>query len=110
MRNEQSYQLSLGHDNNPSRITNKPRKITVSSEYCSPALRDFVFFRAQGMCQCTQSGCHAQLYPGARCFKPLVKGDWDVHRLLAGGAYSPENTQAMCKQCHQNTPSYGVGR
>lgn len=82
----------------------------MSNEYCSPEVRQALYERAGGFCECTMNNCHPQVFPNARCFMPLVQGNWDAHRRIAGGQYQLWNLVAMCKECHQHTPSYGVGR
>ncbi len=68
-------------------------------------LRDAVYKRAGGRCECTMKSCSRH---AGRCTAEL-RGEWEVHRLSAGGAYALSNVIGMCQMCHRNTPSYGVG-
>ncbi len=70
------------------------------------ALRDDVFNRAVGRCECTMKTCSRHT---GRCNAMLV-GAWEIHRTTAGGAYTLSGVTAMCQTCHRNTPSYGVGK
>ena len=69
------------------------------------AIRDEVFNRAGGRCECTMKICGHS----GRCTARL-HGEWEVHRLTAGGPYVLSNVLGMCQTCHRNTPTYGVGR
>lgn len=71
------------------------------------ALREDIYTRAKGQCECTMKTCD---HHTGRCTNLLRGSSWDLHRLTAGGAYVPSNVLAMCEQCHPNTPSYGVGK
>ena len=68
--------------------------------------REDVRRRAASLCECTMKGC---LHHTGRCHA-LLRGEWDVHRIRAGGEYILSNVVAMCQSCHRNTPSYGVGK
>lgn len=68
------------------------------------ALRDDVYSRAGGQCECTVTSCgHSGRCPA------MLRGEWEVHRITAGGPYTMSNVKGMCQTCHHNTPSYGVG-
>lgn len=69
-------------------------------------IREDVFARANGQCECTMQCSH---HAGKRCPHQL-RGEWEVHRLTAGGAYTLSNVKGLCQTCHRNTPSYGVGK
>lgn len=69
------------------------------------ALRDDVFKRAGGRCECTMKVCGHE----GRC-PAVLRGEWEVHRRIAGGDYTLSQVLGMCQLCHRNTPSYGVGR
>ena len=69
------------------------------------ALRDEVYERARGRCECTMKTCGHN----GRC-GVVLRGEWEVHRLTAGGPYVLSNVIGMCQTCHRNTPSYGVGK
>ena len=69
------------------------------------ALRDDVYKRAGGRCECTMKSCGHT----GRC-TAMLRGEWEVHRLTAGGEYVLSNVIGMCQECHRNTPSYGVGK
>jgi len=70
------------------------------------AFRDDVYNRAGGKCECTMVSC---THHTARC-NAMLRGEWEIHRLTAGGSYTLSNVLAMCQSCHRNTPSYGVGK
>ena len=69
------------------------------------ALRDDVYARAGGRCECTMKVCPRHI---GRCTARL-RGPWEMHRRTAGGSYTLSNVVAMCQTCHRNTPSYGRG-
>jgi len=69
------------------------------------AIRDEVFQRAGGKCECRIQTCGHN----GRC-NAMLRGEWEVHRLAAGGPYVPSNAVAMCQTYHRNTPSYGAGK
>lgn len=69
------------------------------------ALRDDVYQRAGGRCECTMTSCSHS----GRC-AAMLRGEWELHRITAGGPYTMSNVKGMCQTCHRNTPSYGVGR
>lgn len=64
-----------------------------------------LFKRARGKCECTMVSC---IHHVGRC-NAMLRGEWEAHRVRAGGAYILSNLTAMCQTCHRNTPSYGVG-
>ena len=70
------------------------------------AFRDDVYTRAKGRCECMMSTC---THHSGRC-PAMLRGEWEIHRITAGGPYTLSNVKAMCQMCHRNTPSYGVGR
>ena len=70
------------------------------------ALRDDVYNRAGGKCECKMMSCAHHV---GRC-SAMLRGEWEVHRKTAGGPYILSNVVAMCQTCHRNTPSYGVGK
>ena len=68
------------------------------------AFRDDMYNRANGRCECTMKSCgHFGRCPA------MLRGEWELHRITAGGPYIATNVAAMCQTCHRNTPSYGVG-
>ena len=72
------------------------------------ALRDDVYKRAGGKCECTMSICS---HHSGRCSAMLrLNSGWELHRITAGGPYTLSNVKAICQACHRNTPSYGVGK
>ena len=71
----------------------------------SQELRDAVYKRAGGRCECTMKNCGHT----GRCTATL-RGEWELHRVTAGGSYTLSNVIGMCQTCHRNTPTYGVGR
>jgi hypothetical protein len=68
------------------------------------ALRDDVLKRSGGRCECTMKSCGHN----GRC-TAMLRGEWEIHRITAGGDYILSNVIAMCQTCHRNTPSYGIG-
>lgn len=48
-------------------------------------LREQVYNRAGGRCECTMLTCGHQGRCGA-----VLRGEWEVHRMSAGGDYNPE--------------------
>lgn len=70
------------------------------------ALRDDVFARAKGRCECKMISCTHHV---GRC-TAVLRGEWEIHRITAGGPYILSNVLGMCQTCHRNTPSYGVGK
>jgi hypothetical protein len=70
------------------------------------SLRDAVFRRAGGRCECAMLICD---HHSGRCSEALA-GEWELHRLTAAGDYALENVVGLCVKCHRNTPSYGVER
>jgi hypothetical protein len=69
------------------------------------ALRDDVYRRARGRCECMMETCSQHT---GRCSAAL-RGEWHVDRITAGEPYTLSNVLGMCQTCHRNTPSYGVG-
>jgi hypothetical protein len=70
------------------------------------SIRDDVYDRAGGKCECRMKTCGNHT---GRC-NAMLRGEWEVHRLTAGGPYTLGNVLGMCKTCHRKTPSYGKGR
>lgn len=68
-------------------------------------IREDVLQRAGGRCECTMTSCGHT----GRC-NAMLRGEWEVHRITAGGPYTLSNVKGLCQTCHRNTPSYGVGR
>ncbi len=69
-------------------------------------IRDEVYKRAGGKCECKMKACS---HHTGRC-NAMLRGEWEVHRLIAGGTYTLSNVIAMCQTCHRKTPSYGRGK
>jgi hypothetical protein len=57
-------------------------------------VRDEVYDRAEGLCECTLRGCshHGQ------CSQPL-RGDWEIYRLDPAVVYNLSNLVALCEAC-----------
>jgi len=72
----------------------------------SEALRQQLYQRAGGRCECTMQICD---HKGARCTRGLSAGYWDAHHRTAGGPDTLSNLTAMCATCHKNTRTYGQG-
>ena len=70
------------------------------------SIRDEVFKRARGKCECKMKTCSRHT---GRC-NAMLRGEWEVHRITAGGPYTLNNVVAMCQTCHRRTPSYGRGK
>lgn len=75
-------------------------------EQATQKLRDDIYHRAGGRCECEMKTCGDHK---GRCTR-ILRGAWEVHRITAGGAYTMSNVIGMCQECHRNTPSYGAGR
>lgn len=69
------------------------------------AFRDDVYNRAGGRCECKMKTCDHS----GRC-PAMLRGEWEIHRITAGGPYTLSNVVAMCQSCHRNTPSDGAGK
>jgi hypothetical protein len=76
------------------------------NEVLTDEVRQALYNRARGQCECTMTVCRHHI-AGMRCSNRLIKGYWEAHRRVAGGAYTLSNLIAMCDQCHVNTYSYG---
>jgi hypothetical protein len=87
-----------------------PRKYQcqVANETLTPQVRQELFNRAGGQCECTMAVCQHHR-ANTRCPNTLRIGNWDAHRRTAGGVYELWNLLAMCKECHPNTRTYGRG-
>ena len=68
-------------------------------------IREDVYARAGGRCECTMRSCGHT----GRC-SAMLRGEWEIHRLTAGGPYTLSNVVALCQTCHRKTPSYGAGK
>ncbi len=63
--------------------------------------RETVYERARGRCQCTAVSCpHHQ----GRCNTDL-RNDWHIHHLTAGGLDVLGGAIALCRTCHDLTPT-----
>ena len=82
-----------------------PIKLGIKINSGKTVLKNKVYERAGGTCECRMKGCGH----GERC-GALLRGEWEMHRLAAGGEYILNNLLGMCQICHRNTPSYGVGK
>lgn len=71
------------------------------------SLRDEVYKRANGVCECTMKTC--KHHEGRRCHVKLT-GEWHIHHIVAGGPDVLSNVKGLCPECHHNTPSYGEGK
>lgn len=70
------------------------------------SIRDDVYKRAGGKCECRMKTCDQHT---GRC-NAMLRGEWQIHRITAGGAYILSNVIAMCERCHRRTPSFGRGK
>ena len=52
-------------------------------------LRDAVYRRAGGKCECTMQTCS---HHTGRC-NAMLRGAWEIHRITAGGAYTHEQRE-----------------
>ena len=87
------------------RIADSPRGFLArATESLSNTTREALYKRAGGRCECRMKVCKDH---SGRCTRKLKKGEWDAHRVTKGGEYTLSNLIAMCKSCHENTPSYG---
>ena len=73
--------------------------------YLTQAMRISLHTRAGGKCECEMIRC---THHTGRC-NAMLRGEWEAHRLRAGGEYVLSNLKAMCQTCHRNTPTYGRG-
>jgi hypothetical protein len=69
------------------------------AEQASQELKDAVYRRAAGKCECEMTGCGHQ----GRCTNWLRPG-WGVRCKTAGGEWSLTNAFAACKTCNESTP------
>ena len=70
--------------------------------FATAELRDQVFERARGACECTMQKCghHSGRCPNSLGFS------WELQRIEAGGPSAAANVMAICEQCYRNTPEY----
>lgn len=71
------------------------------------SIRDEVYKRAKGVCECNMKTC--KHHKNRRCHIKL-RGEQQVHHIVAGGPDIISNVKGLCARCHRNTPSYGVGK
>ena len=75
----------------------------------SESVKDVVFARAGGRCQCTRALCTA--HTGQRCARRPGRNGGHFHHLTAQSLLSSHdgasNGQYLCVPCHQQTQSYG---
>lgn len=69
----------------------------------SQAVRDEIYRRAGGRCECEMVVCGHR----GRCTTGLHPPHWDAHHKNANGPDTPGNLLAMCATCHKNTRTYG---
>jgi len=69
----------------------------------SEAVRQELYRRAGGRCECTMTVCDHL----GRCSRLLAAPYWDAHHNAAGGPDTASNLTAMCGTCHKNTRTYG---
>jgi len=70
----------------------------------SEEVRNSIWIRAGGKCQCTRLACGHW----GRCNAELV--EWHANHIKAESAGGPStfaNGEALCVPCHENTLSYG---
>jgi hypothetical protein len=68
------------------------------AEQASQELRDAVYRRAGGKCECQACAAHQ-----GQCLNWLRAG-WGVRRKSAGGELSSANAIAVCKACNEASP------
>jgi hypothetical protein len=68
------------------------------AEQVTQELKDAVYRRAGGKCEC--QGCAGHKEP---CLNWLRPG-WGVRRKTPGGELSPANAIAACKTCNEASP------
>lgn len=71
----------------------------------SQDVKDQVFRRAGGKCECEMTTCGHR----GRC-NAMLRGEWHAHHrkaVASGGDDSLGNSLAMCATCHRNTGTYG---
>jgi len=68
-----------------------------------------VLRRAGGQCECTMSTCnHHRRLP--RCPRSLAIWPYEFHHVDRYGPSVASNIRVLCKDCHENTPSFGTPR
>ncbi len=73
----------------------------------SEAVKQAALARSGYRCECRRLSHRHFL---GRCNADLVAGGYEIHHktsLLAGGADTLDNTEALCIPCHKNTGSFG---
>jgi hypothetical protein len=68
------------------------------------ALRDDVYNRAEGRCECFARDCGHT----GRCLG-VLRGKWDIHRIEAGGPFTLANLVALCEACDRHVRGTAVG-
>jgi hypothetical protein len=63
-------------------------------------LREAVYKRAGGLCECTMKTCN---HRGARCNAVLGR-NWELHRVSLDGGYILTNVIATCETCQSQLP------
>jgi hypothetical protein len=66
-------------------------------------LRDMLYRRADGRCECEMSICEHE----GRCPATLIPGTWESHPMLADGPATLSNLLAMCLRCHLRHKMFG---
>lgn len=73
----------------------------------SQSIRQALYRRAGGQCECTMSVCD---HHRGRCTHGLNPPYWDAHHRSRLGGDGLGNLLAMCATCHKNTRTYGIPR
>jgi hypothetical protein len=67
-------------------------------------LRDDVYSRGEGRCECTIKGCGHS----GRC-SGLLRGEWEIYRIEPGGPFTLSNVVALCEACDRHARGSPVG-
>jgi hypothetical protein len=68
----------------------------------SDAMRNALFRRAGGRCECEMTCEH---HRGSRCFRELDEM-FEAHRKNGGALDAPSTLVAMCPMCHASVRAY----
>lgn len=72
------------------------------------SVKDMAFRRSAGRCECRQVAHPA--HPSGRCVTNITRHSAEYHQIqseASGGSDFLTNCKALCRRCHQLTPSYG---
>ena len=67
-------------------------------------LRDEVYARSGGHCECVRRGCSHS----GRCVGAL-RGEWEIHRIESGGPFTLSKVVALCEVCTRHSHGSPLG-